>query len=81
MRWRPPMPHSMRFAIRSWAKQFVAPRAIVLNSTTDDLLDEVPVAPDRRMIFMRCGYCGHVHFFDRELVEDRIRWIKENRLS
>ena len=53
----------------------------MLNSTTDDLLDEVPVAPDRRMIFMRCGYCGHVHFFDRELVEDRIRWIKENRLS
>lgn len=51
------------------------------TSTTDDLLDEVPVAPDRRMIFMRCGYCGHVHFFDRELVEDRIRWIKENRLS
>ncbi|WP_337753549.1 hypothetical protein [Sutterella wadsworthensis] len=51
------------------------------TSTTDDLLDEVPVAPDRRMIFMRCGYCGHVHFFDRELVEDRIRWIKANRLS
>ena len=28
MHWRPPMPHSMRFAIRSWAKQFVAPMTL-----------------------------------------------------
>lgn len=48
------------------------------TTTTSNLLDDVPIAPDRRMILMRCGQCGHTLFFDRKLVEERIQWLKEN---